>query len=202
MLGTSKMSACPVLFLHRFLTKFNAVPVKVLADAPADHADYVAIKEMLDGFKNSCPDEVETESFEKASHALFDTRRGKFQYMLDSFRVFLKQGVQGPDNNLDEYPELDARLEKAKAKLEAYRYSSAEITLEDCMTDTTGDWEYYSEVTQRKHDLFKAWWIVLVLKNIRAHKGYLDTLGIDVNYSNFFEFVRDCYTLDNVDMEY
>lgn len=202
-----------VKFLITFLQREHSLKVR----------DLIHRKDVMDSLATFDPantlKEINLDIFSQENFHLEETRQGKFQYMLDSFRraknarnyevddelcyKHRNRGpVRGPDNNLDEYPPYDAKAEKAQAKYERY-CDIPELDLVDCMTDTTGDAEFYNQVTQRKYDLFKAYWIITVLQNLNAYnEAIYGLIEFDFDSGTCLDLARECYSyMDNVDME-
>ena len=111
-----------------------------------------------------------------------NTKHGKFQYILSKYGK-KPVHISGPDNNDDLYPVLDMKLEKAKWKCEMNHHDN----LEDCMTDTTGDYEFYANITQRSYDKHIGYWIIT-----RALNDILEGKTADfMNEMKLFEFEFD-----------
>ena len=204
------MSPCPVLFLYKLLTEFQSFPIRKVVDDDDSDPEVAAFKAVIHSHDHVYEDDYYmSEVFEKKNYNLSESGCGKFQYMLDSFRTVPKNNIRGPDNNLEEYPVLDADEEKAKAKFEEYKDScDSDLTWEDCLSHSTLDDVYYRIVTQRKYDVFKAWWILYVLRYTKKPIDYLDfihrLIGFDfTGDATLLDFVTDCYIgIDNTDMEF
>ena len=122
---------------------------------------------------------------------------GKMQFILNKYnKPEYKIHIGEPDNNSDEYTQINKKLEKAKAKYEIYK--DEDITLEDCMTDTTGDFELYLEVTQRKYDLFMAWSILKLMSDLPNNiEKIINYTGIDYtgdeSNETILNLIKNCY---------
>lgn len=134
--------------------------------------------------------------FQRKNYGLSESGEGKFQYILTKYKRKFKSDkpINGPDNNDREYKPIDYKLEKAKSKCDAYENDN----IDDCMTDTTGDYEFYQDVTQRKYDLYMAWCILNMMKTFETKVDFIKYLnGLDYrgddSEDTILKVVRDCY---------
>jgi hypothetical protein len=220
-----------VKFLDLFLEKFHNITLAEMLKNKQKNKEAVAFLNKFDDHLTLEETKGIENIIDQRSAYLSATKTGKFQYLLrkyqhgtyipDADEVDVENMVKHPDNNDHEYPPkspIDKKMEKAIWKMEKYDSycSENECNIEDFMTDTTGDWEFYTEITQRKYDLYYGLYIVHALKHLLDKdkcKEYIETyMGFHsyeftvedmmTEYNSMYLIVKDIYEVDIAELEF